>query len=176
MKRRYALTFVSVALAGQMLAPLRSFAQDRETWSVNSAWVKELKSEEQRAALLILEGDFNEHFTTKIAPANQNSVDGARWAVRMFGWSRFLLSELATKNEDMRKFFKEDASRVRALSLKWNSQQWTEDGKNAQRQMTEWAKGINSRVGDQVMRDHAKKLKSTSTYLIVSSMHGATAK
>jgi hypothetical protein len=42
--------------------------------------------------------------------------------------------------------------------------------------MTEWAKSIDSRVGYQVMRDHAKKLKSTSTYLIVSSMQGASAK
>jgi len=172
MNRRSILLWASTL----SVLPLTSFAQDRETWSVHSAWVKELKPEEQRAVLLILEGDFNEHFTTKIAPANQNSVEGARWAVRMFGWSRFLLSELATKNDDMRKFFKEDADRVRALSLRWNSQQWTQDGKNAQRQMTEWAKSINTRVGDQVMKDHAKKLKSTSTYLIVSSMEGASIK
>jgi hypothetical protein len=176
MKRRSALACLCAALVGHMLLPLTTFAQDRETWSVHSAWVKELKPEEQRAVILLLEDDFTKHFNTKIAPANQKSVEEALWAIRMFGWSRFFLSELATKNEDMRKFFKDDADRVRTLTVKWSSQKWAEDGAKANRQISEWTRGINSRVGDQVMRDHAKKLKTTSDYLVVQSMGGASLK
>ena len=171
MKRRAILTLVSLTLMSANIS-----ASDRETWSVLSAWVKELKPEEQRAALLLLVGEFNQHYTTKIVPANQSPVENARWAIRMFGWSRFLLSELATKNEDMRQFFKDDAERVRALSINWSSQKWTEDGKNAQRQMHNWASTINPRVGDQVMKDHAVKLQRTATGLIVGSMQGASIK
>lgn len=171
MKRRAVLTLASLALMSTNIP-----ARDRETWSVLSAWVKELKPEEQRAALLLLVGDFNQHYTTKIVPANQSSVENARWAILMFGWSRFLLSELATKNEDMRRFFKDEADRTQALSVNWNSQKWAEYGKNAQRQMNDWASTIDPRVGDQVMKDHAVKLQKTSTGLIVSSMQGASIK
>ena len=171
MKRRALLTLAILTLMSTNIP-----ARDRETWSVLSAWVKELKPEEQRAALLLLVGDFNKHYTTKLVPANQSSVENARWTIRVFGWSRFLLSELATKNEDMRRFFEDDANRARALSVNWNNQKWAEDGKNAQRQMNDWANTINPRVGDQVMKDHAMKLQKTSTGLIVSSMEGASIK
>ncbi|MDP9880284.1 hypothetical protein J2W25_004612 [Variovorax boronicumulans] len=158
------------------MATLTTFAlaQDRETWPVLSAWVKELKPEEQRAVLLLLYGEFNDHYIAKIAPANQNSVDGARWAIRMLGWSQFLLSELATKNEDMRIFFREDADRTRVLSFNWSSEKWLEDGRRSKVKLTEFARGVSSRVGDQVMRDHAVKLKRTATALIVASMGGAS--
>lgn len=171
MKRRSVLALASLTFLSTNL-----WSGDRETWSVLSAWVKELKPEEQRVALLLLAGNFNQHYTTKIVPANQSSVENARWAIRMFGWSRFLLSELATKNEDMRRFFKDDADRARALSLNWSSQKWVEDGKNAQRQMNGWANAINHQVGEKFMKDHAEKLQRTSTGLIVSSMDGASIK
>lgn len=176
MKRRYAFTIVCAAMSGQMLAPLLSFAEQRTTWTTYSAWVRELNAEEQRIVILFLENDFFNHFKTKIAPANQDTVAGAIWSIKMFGWSRFFLSELATKNDDMRRFFKQDADDVRALTTNWNAEKWAEEGKKTQRKISEWSKTVRQHVRDQVMNDYAKKLKSTSDYLIVESMGGASLK
>lgn len=153
-----------------------ALAQNGRNWEARTAWVRDLDAEEQLAVLILLNIEFNDHYVTKIVPANQGSAEKGRWAVRMFGWSRFLLSGLSTKNAELQEFLKTDADKVRALSLNWDGQQWAEDGRRAREKFIAYEKSIGSNVFARVKRQYAADLRRTGTDLIVSSMAGASAK
>ena len=151
----------------------RSWA-DTENWSVNSAWVKELTAREQAAILFMLRGEVNKHVTEKIAPGAQNDPKTFYWMLKFQATSSFMLSELATKNPDMRQFFVEYADRLKHVVNTGDLRNYMADGNWANDHMRRFFDALGEAHVQRVVMQHPTKLRSTGTALIAFAAIGVT--
>lgn len=75
--------------------------EDSENWPVNSAWVKELPSLDQKIVLVSLGLGVSTHVDTKLIPAVKSKSD-MQWVLKVSGTSNVMLAGLATRNEELR--------------------------------------------------------------------------
>jgi hypothetical protein len=138
---------------------------DTEDWAVNSAWVKELASREQSAVLFMLRGGVNKHVTEKIAPGAQNDPLTFYWMLKFQATSSFMLSELATKNPDMRKFFVEYAGRLKYVVNTGDLRNYMADGNWANDHMQRFLSALGGSYIQEVVALHRTRLRSTGQHL-----------
>jgi hypothetical protein len=152
--------------AGAWFASCGTAFADRESWSVNSAWVKELSAPEQAAALFALRGALNQHVIRYVAPNAMNSPRDFVWMLKLQAAASLMLSELATRNGELRRFFAEYADRLTHVIRTGDLSNYQADGNWANGQMKRFLSKIGEATLSSVSDEYSRQLKATATALI----------
>jgi hypothetical protein len=77
--------------------------ENSETWSVTSAWIKEVSSRHQAAAIVFAFGALNQKLQSLVALREDR--EQVSWAVRIKACGTSILAKVATKNPAMQEYF-----------------------------------------------------------------------
>jgi hypothetical protein len=92
-----------------------SFASDhskeRANWKVRTAWIKELRGEEQTVVLLLVRGALNQKLA-ELIEHNAGDDEGMRWTIGTQAWGNFMLVQLATDDHELREVFDQVSKRL----------------------------------------------------------------
>lgn len=166
-------TFVFVLGAG--LLGQSDAGAARENWLVNSAWVKALTQSEQMAILFMLRGEVNSHVRQKLLARARNNQTAFLFMLKLQATASLMLSDLATKNEGMRRFFIEYADRLRYLVNTGDLRNYVSDGDWANARMRLFFESLGEAQIAAVSTQYQRRLSDTGTALIAfASLRVAT--